>query len=273
MKRLMLFSAALVAGMIDYSSAFAADSLPDSPVSALVSFGAEFSTGGQGSGSETQSIYVPLIFTWFPTERTDMGIEVPYLSQGGTNPAPHLYQNSRNAASTMMTRQGGAGGSTVTTGLGDIIARFGILSMFETERLPQLREALYVKFPTASKADGLGTGEVDAGVGIDAVKWFGDLQFIGDLFYNYQGKAEDFGLTDYLSSTAGLGWQVSSSLRPMLLVKGATSLSRDSGALLEARMRLLWTLSAATSLDLFYSRGIAANSPDWGGGLAIIHFY
>lgn len=272
MKGLMLFST-LAAGMIVSSPAFAADSLPEKPVSALVSLGAEFSSGGQGSGSETQNIYVPLIFTWFPTERIDMGIEVPYLSQSGPSPTRQLYPNSRSAASTMTPRRGGAGGGSVTTGPGDIIARFGLLSMFETEKLPQLRESVYVKFPTASKADGLGTGEFDAGAGIDAVKWSGDLQLVGDLFYNYQGKAEDFGLMDYISSTAGLGWQVSGSLRPMVLMKGATSLSRDSGALLEARLRLLWSLTPETSLDLYYSRGIAAGSPDWGGGLAVIHSY
>jgi hypothetical protein len=108
---------------------------------------------------------------------------------------------------------------------------------------------------------------------VDVVKWFGDLLATGEAFYNYQGKAPDLGLLDYFSYTAGLGWQVSNTLRPMVLVKGATSPSHVSGDLLEGRIRLLWALTPAASLDLFTSRGIAASSPDYGGGIAVSYFY
>jgi len=271
-------AAMLLSALIAYcpESALAADGPPEKPLTASISFGAEFSSGAQDSGSRSQSIYVPLIFTWFPTERIDAGIELPIISQRDSDQSWHLYQNNQNSTSGMMAQGGGSGAgsnsSTMNTGLGDILLRFGMIAQLEKERLPQARASLYVKCPTASKADGLGTGEFDAGAGMDAVKWFGDMQLTGELFYNYQGKAEFSDLLDYFSYTAGLGWQIST-VRSMLIIRGATPPARASGNLLETRIRLLWSLTPATSIDLFVSHGIADSSPDYGAGLAVIYAY
>lgn len=271
-KNILTVSAALFVALIAFSPAWAADNPPDKPSTLSVSFGAEFTSGGSVSGPGVSSIYAPLIFTWFPTERIDAGIELPVIVQRGSNTSMHLYETIQNARSSMMAGQGTAGGG-ISMGLGDLILRFGVIALFETGQLPQIRTSAYVKAPTASEARGFGTGEYDAGVGLDAVKWLGDFLVMGDAFYNYQGKAAYLGLTDYVSYSAGIGWQVSSSLRPGLLVKGATPPSNASGDLLEMRLRLLWTLTPATSLDLFVSRGIADSSPDYGGGIALIYAF
>ena len=122
-------------------------------------------------------------------------------------------------------------------------------------------------------SEGLGTGEFDIGVGIEATKWFGNLHLTAEGFYTYQGKADGFGLKNYFSYTTGVGYQLTKKIQPMLLVKGATAPSTYSGNLLEVRARVIWALTGTTSLDLYGSRGIADSSPEYGGGLAVIYSF
>ena len=259
--------------------ALALSTEPEKPQTASVSLGAEFSSGSYGSGSTIRSLYMPLIVTWSPNERFDVGIEVPFVYQSGSNVTTTLYNSAaldstaaKTAAKGGPGGHGGSSGSSVS-GLGDIILRLGAVALAEDAQLPQLRPSLVVKCPTADAAAGLGTGEFDVGLGIEASKWFGNWQLIGESFYTYQGKAAGFDLKDYFSYTAAVGHQLTDTLKPMLLLKGATAPSAASGDLLEARARLIWSLNGTTSLDLYGSRGITGASPDYGGGLSVIYSF
>jgi hypothetical protein len=59
----------------------------------------------------------------------------------------------------------------------------------------------------------------------------------------------------------------------MLQLKGATAPSIYAGQLLEVRARGVWAATSATSFDLFVSRGIADNSPEYGGGMAVVYSF
>lgn len=236
---------------------------------------------------------MPLIVTWLPTDRIDVGVEIPFVYQNNSNVTTDLYRNSQVVAAAKTVARGGPGGSggstmqqqsgtgsgssgssdSAVSGIGDVILRFGVIALFEERWLPQLRPSLFVKFPTANSYDGLGTGEFDAGAGIEASKWFGDTYFLGEVLYNYQGKAEGFGLNNYVSYTLGAGYQLTANLKPMLMLKGASAPSTYSDALLEVRERVLWSFTGTTSLDVYLSQGISDSSPDYGGGIAVIYSF
>jgi len=285
---------ALLLALSSYTPLLAADNKPDKPQTASISLGAEFASGNYGTDSATRSLYMPLIATWLPNERLDISIEVPFIYQSSSNVTTVLYNTSQSATINKTMFRGGpggnsgtilqqqAGGFTSTTagsstsavsGLGDIILRLGVIALFEDTGIPQLRPSLFIKCPTADFSDGLGTGEFDFGVGLEAIKWLGNLQVTGEGFYNYQGKVDGFGLKNYFSYTAGVGYQLTKTVEPMLLIKGATAPSSYSGALLEARVRVIWSVTDTTSLDLYGSRGIADNSPDYGGGAAVTYSF
>lgn len=285
---LLYTAVALLPAMTFPEPVSALSTTPDKPQTASISLGAEFASGKYGTDSTTRSVYVPLIATWSPNERFDIGIEVPFIYQSSSNVTTSLYSTSRSTATATATAKGGPGGNSGAilgnssasgsstsdvSGLGDIILRFGVIALFEGDKAPQLRPSLFVKFPTASTSDGLGTGEFDFGVGVDASKWYGDLHLIGEGFYTWQGRADGFGLKNYFSYTAGVGYQLTKSVEPMLLVKGATAPSSYSGDLLEARARVIWSLTDTTMLDLYGSLGIADSSPDYGGGLSVIYSF
>jgi hypothetical protein len=224
---------------------------------------------------------MPLIATWSPNDRFDIGVEVPFIYQSSSNVTTSLFNGSQAAKAVNVTAKGGPGGNSSVSGssgssvsgLGDIIMRLGVIALPEGDKAPQVRPSLFVKFPTANESDGLGTGEFDGGGGLDVSKWFGDLHLAGEALYTWQGKAAGFGLKNYLSYTAGLGYQLTNSLEPMLLVKGATAPSSYSGSLLEARARVVWTITDSTALDIYGSRGLADSSPDYGGGLSVIYSF
>lgn len=261
----------------------------EKPQNLSVSLGAEFATGNYGTDATTRSLYLPLIATWSPDERFDIGIEVPFIYQSRSNVTTGIYHASLSATAEKTAPRTGAGGSggsglqpqaqqhsasgpskSDVSGLGDIILRLGVIALFEAANTPQLRPSLSIKFPTASFSDGLGTGEFDLGVGVEASKWFGAARLTGEGIYNYQGKADGLGLNNFLSFSAGAGYQLGKSLHPMLVLKGATAPSAYSGDLLELRARLICSLSAASSLDLYLSHGLAGSSPDHGGGIAAV---
>ena len=145
--------------------------------------------------------------------------------------------------------------------------------MFEGESMPQLRPSLFVKCPTADKNANIGTGEFDMGLGLEASKWFGKINLMGELFYVYQGKADGWGLKNYLGYKAGVGYQLTDDIRPRLLVKGDSGSTDYGEVLFEARAQVVWSFSKTTALDLFVARGFTDSSPDFGSGISVVYTF
>ena len=243
---------------------------------ASISIGSEFSIGNYNSNSTTRFIYTPLIISWYPGERLDFSVELPYIYQSITMPASIQNSNSTVTSSNVTTDTSiseSSGNKSAVSGFGDIILRGGYILSLEKGFMPQVRGSLLLKTPTASVSEGLGTGKYDFGGGLDLSKWFGNLHLAGDATYTYLGKMTDAGLKNYVSYSATVGYQITDNTHPMFTIKGATALSVYSGEILEARGRVLWTLTSATYLDLFASRGISKNSPDYGSGISVIYSY
>lgn len=243
-----------------------------------VSLGFEFASGSYVGTETTRSIYMPLVATWFPTDRIDIGIEIPFVYQSSPNTPAGMFQTIQGSTAKTVAmgngqHSGGLGLLSGTSGIGDIIIRLGMISLFESTRVPQLRPSLFIKCPTASKSDNLGTGEFDAGVGLEASKWFGRANISSEVFYVYQGKTASWGLKNYFSYNAGVAYQITETVIPRLVVKGASAISDNTEAPFEVRAQLGWVLTRTTSLDFFASRGLSDSSPDFGGGIAVIYSF
>lgn len=282
-----IYSSTLMLFLISGGTSWSAEINEKQPT-ASISIGTEFNSGSYNTDSTIRSLYSPLIISYYPTERFDMNIELPFVYQSSSQVITTSL--GQTATGTVIVRGNGrggmitTGGGTTTTssssssssdvsGLGDIILRAGYIQLFESSAIPQIRTSLFVKAPTASVSDGLGTGEFDFGGGFNLYKEFGDLRLSGEALYTYQGKVSGFGLKNYLSYTGTVGYQATDSIQPMLVVKGATAPSTYSDDLLEVRGRLLWNITKTTALDLFASRGISKSSPDYGGGFAVIYSF
>lgn len=288
----IIYLSTLMLLFFSMNASWSAEAPEKQPV-ASVSIGAEYSSGNYNTDSKINSIYVPLIVSWFPGNRLDLSIEVPFIYQNSSQVTTTLYQNSAVTSNpkTVVRRGGpggnmatgnststpgsssGSGGSSAVSGLGDIVLRAGYILLLEQDYLPQVRSSLLIKAPTASTTDGLGTGEFDFGGGLDLNKWFGDIRLAGEVLFNYQGRVSGFELKNYVSYSGTIGYQLTRNIQPMLIIKGASAPSNYSNDLLEARGRLLWDLTTTTALDLFASHGMSDSSPDYVGGLTVIYSF
>ncbi len=251
---------------------------------ASVGLGLEFTSGDYGTGTRTNALFVPLTIAVTPFERWGFSLEIPYVYQSNTNVIAGQFRQMQGAqmASVAMagqTQRNGMGGTLRSSstadpaasqgGLGDITLRAGYVLVEEADRIPQVRPNVFVKIPTADKDKGLGTGEFDEGVALEFSKWFGDWYAFVEPGYAVQGKSADLPLKNYLNYNAGAGYQVTDAFRPMFILKGSTSRADGASSLLEARLKMMYQVTALTGIEGYLSKGLTDSSPDYGAGMAV----
>lgn len=255
-----------------------------------VGVGGEYAQGRFGTATSGNLTTIPVTVTLLPTDRLDFSLEIPYLFQTNGN-----LTNSVNRDITMQqvrarvavppgggAQQGGGGaqqpvgptaasGATTTSsnGLGDISVKGGYLLVPEGEGVPALRATLLVKFPTADKEQALGTGAFDEAGTLELSKWFGDWFGFAGMGYTVQGRVAEVELRNYLTASASLGYQLSSNLLPLLVVKATTPAAATTGGTLLFKLKTIWALNDQFSLEGYASKGATPASPDFGFGLAL----
>lgn len=246
--------------------------------------GLEFTSGTYGTGSRTNTVYIPFTAVVYPTERFDFSVEIPIVYQSNNNvittlgSAMHGGQSTANssaASSTtgtgMMGGSSGMSGGMGQGGLGDITIKTGYILATEKELMPQIRPNVFLKFPTADKNKALGTGEYDAGAALELWKWLDNWCTYTEVGYVLQGKSSDIPLKNYLYYTVGTGYQITDAFRTMLLLKGSTETFVGADPLLEARLKLKYQASKHTGVTGYFAKGISTSSPDYGTGVAVFY--
>jgi len=251
-----------------------------------VGLGFEFSSGKYGTDIRTDSIYAPLTIVASPTDRLGVSLEIPFVYQSNSNVLSSIATGGMQSNRTIMRSAvgvsgmsgSGSGASSSATGtdqsesgLGDITLKVGYVLLPEKDSLPQIRPAVFVKFPTADKNKALGTGEFDEGVAVEISKWFGNWNPFAEAGYTVQGKSAQLSLRNYVAYNAGVGYQVGDNFRPILLIKGATAPADGASSLLEARLKLKYQATSSTGIDGYLAKGITTNSPDYGIGLSVYY--
>ena len=244
--------------------------------------GFEFSSGKYGTGTRTDTIFAPFTVTASPTERLGLALEIPFIYQSNGNVISSVASGGmQGSRTTMLPTVGMAGsGSGISpasasnqseSGLGDITLKGGYILVPEKDSMPQIRPTVFVKFPTADKNKSLGTGAFDEGFAVEVSKWLGSWNPFAEAGYTVQGKSMQLALRNYMSYNAGLGYQVTESFRPILLVKGTTSPADGASSLLEVRLKLKYQATTHTGIDGYVAKGVTTNSPDYGTGLSIYY--
>lgn len=122
-----------------------------------------YETGDFGTGTTTDTVYAPLTLKRY-FDRWDVSLTVPYITQETGAGVAAI------AGRPVQIRKGRDGGTTTNEGLGDLVLKGGVDLMQEGEQPFSLSPVGKIKFPTADEEAGLGTGEFDEGVGLEASK-------------------------------------------------------------------------------------------------------
>ncbi len=255
----------------------------------------DFASGDYGTGITTDSYTTSLVLNWYPTARLDLEATVPYLYQSsstttlaGRIPIGSRQRRSSGEATVAALAGPGSGGmrdpgetTTITDteasrprqGLGDVLLGAGYILVPQTEATPRVRAFGTVKLPTADEKEGLGTGEFDAGAGLDLSHWLGDWHLFVRGTAIFQGGEDELGLRDYRTGEAGAGRLLAEGLLLTVSGWGATSPSETSSSQGEVRLKLHYWNASGPNLSAYLARGLTGSSHDFAAGAGIFFPY
>ncbi len=232
-----------------------------------ISIGAEYSEGDYGTGETTSSWYVPLGWRYSGGDFS-AGITIPYVSISGSS---LVSADGRPISPGGTAGGGGAGaggggtgtGTTTSTtrtdaGLGDVVISGGYQLLEGSESTPWLGATASAKLGTADADQGLGSGENDYTLQLEAA--------LG-MFYGYVGYTQigDTDLIDY-NDVAFAGVAVDFPLgegHSVGLEYFTEQASLDGmDDVREASLSLGGELSGDLNYRIFYTSGLTDSSAD-----------
>jgi hypothetical protein len=223
-----------------------------------VTTGFDYSTGDYGTSRSTEIVYVPL------TLEAEMGswtvrTTVPYLritSEGGVVQGPDG------------PIQAVAG---TENGLGDVLVRSSYTLSSSGGWRPWIELAGLVKFPTASRARGLGTGKFDFGLETELTWVAGRLTPFVSGGYLFLGSAPDLDLNNVFTASVGAQYRVRDRFSVGLLFDYREAASATTGPRMELVPFGSFSLTPHWDLGVSTVAGLADGSPDAGVGVQITY--
>jgi hypothetical protein len=225
------------------------------------SLGYHFSSGDYTGDANTVIQYVPLILT-ADVERWRIQGTIPWLYVSGpagiveSGPVPIESKGTAN-------------------GLGDLLLRASYLVPVERLLppdqpvpgwLPYVDAIGLVKFPTASRSAGLGTGEFDFGIESELTWTVGRWTPFCSLGYRFLGSPPGIHLYDVITAAAGSLYRFSPALSSGAQLAYRQPATAQNGQQLDLIPYVSWVVTPPWSLDSYVSIGLADGSPDVGFG-------
>lgn len=220
------------------------------------SLGYHFSSGKYGTTNRTDIGYIPLV------ARADVGrlsfeLTIPYIRISG----PATFVNG-----PVGPVQTGGGNED---GLGDITSRGSYTFLSRTDWMPFVELIGRVKYPTADRDRGLGTGRFDAGFETELVwvvrRW---VPFLGG-GYRFLGSSPDIPLDNVWSGWTGAMYHLMDPLWVGLQLDYRQAANASSDERLDLVPFVSWRLGEHWSIDPYLSAGLADGSPAIGVGLQL----
>lgn len=154
-----------------------------------LALGGFYSKGDYGQAEDTRLIYVPLSYD-YTQNNWRFKTTIPHLRISGSGDVlVNIGGVNRNddSAETGVARQ-----TVSSSGIGDILlgVSYQFPALFGKE--PFLDVTAEVKLPTADEKEGLGTGEYDYGLQVDAYQLLGQTTLFATLGYRKRGDSALF---------------------------------------------------------------------------------
>ena len=226
------------------------------------SIGYHFSSGDYTGTDTTQIQYVPLVLT-ADVERWRIQGTIPYLYISGP---PGIIDGPNGPIQTT---------NGTSDGLGDLLLRGSYLlpveSLLPADQpvpvwVPYVDLVGLVKFPTASRSQGLGTGEFDFGIDTDLTWSVGRFSPFLTLGYRVLGSPPGTHLSDVFDGSVGLLYRFLPTLSAGALLDYRQAPTPSTGQRFELVPYTSWTIFGPWSLDSYVSIGLSNGSPDVGVG-------
>ena len=234
----------------------------DSDVWLTFSSSVDYSVGDYGTSRDTTIVYVPFTLGVRPVDTLWISVTLPWI-----------YQSSENVVLTgggVAVRKTDGGKfarperSSSQSGLGDLLLKVSYTVLKERAFVPEITPYLKVKFPTAQRDKGLGTGEFDETVGVDLSKRLFDGLFgFASLGYTFIGDPPGTNFRDSFGWSVGPGYSIGP-LSLFAFLEGSRAISSEQDDPLQLRVGAEYRLLPALKFNGAVTRGLSNGSADWG---------
>ena len=222
-----------------------------------------YTVGDYGTGKDTTIVYAPFTLGVSPIDRLWLSVTVPFIYQSNQNVV--LTGGGVASRSKQKGKLAKPATSATEEGLGDVLAKASFVILREGVVAPEIEPYVKVKFPTADRDRGLGTGEFDETVGVDLSKnLVGDLYAYLTLGYTFIGDPPGSDLRDSFGWSVGVAYGIVPAVSLFAFLDGATSVAPGQDDPLEVRVGAELRITRVLKLTGSVTRGLSNGSPDWG---------
>jgi hypothetical protein len=224
-----------------------------------LSTGIEFSTGRYGGTDDIEELYVPFTLR-AGFDRIGVRVTVPWLSvtapedtvitDPGTEPLP------------------GSGATVTESGLGDVVGALTFYDLYVSDNADLVVDATgKIKFGTADETTGLGTGENDYTLQLDAYRFFDRLSLQGTAGYRLRGDPPGIDLNDVFLASIGGAYLASANAIVGIYYDYRESAIDGTADIQEVSGFASFRLGRAWRMELYAFTGLTDSSTDFGGGI------
>lgn len=253
-------------------AALAASATASADGSSSVSVGFDYSSGKYGSTTTTDIWSVPFAFG-YQSDRWSLKLTVPYIRVSGSGNVIPGLGGTDNRNPRGRGRNGGTLPSTDTagsaSGLGDVVASAGYTLVSDQASGFGLDLTGKVKFGTADEAQGLGSGQNDYTVALDAYRSRNDWTVFGGVSYAVLGDSDFLQLDDVFGANVGANYKIDDASSWGAVYDFRQKASERSGSRSELTGFYSHKVGASTKLQAYALAGFSDGSPDWGAGLSL----
>lgn len=221
-----------------------------------LSTGVNYSTGKYGQSESTDIVSVPLTGK-VEVDRWTVKLSVPYVSVTGPG----------NVVEGVGVVGTGGNRRTTESGLGDVSLTVANTVYENSVSGTAVDITGKVKIATADADKGLGTGENDYSLAVEPSQVLGPVTVFGTLGYKFAGDPDGVELHNVVFASLGGAMTVVEGTSAGLVLDAQTRTSESApSAQRELTAFASTRLADAWKAQVYVSRGLAEDSPDWSGG-------
>lgn len=222
-----------------------------------LTFGIERTTGDYGQARDTTITTIPVTLR-LGSRPWQFGVTVPWVHVEGPGNVTRDLGRYRPA-----------GTSRTESGIGDVVA-FGTRSLATGAGGWGLDATAAIKFGTASASKGLGTGEEDFSLALDAYGAAGGLVPFATLGHRWVGDPPGVSLRDVLFARLGAARWLDADTSAGLMWRGQERLAAGLGPQSEINVFYTRRFGAGWKAHFYGLVGLEDGSPDFGAGAFVV---
>lgn len=242
--------------------------------------GVSYTSGNYGTDTTTSMLSVPN-FIKYENGPLLLKLTIPYIEisgsgnvvGGGVGLVNNTNPNGRGKGHGNLASGGGnaapVSGSNTASGLGDIIFSSTYTAYYNQASKFGVDITGKIKFGTADRNLGLGTGENDYGGRIDIYKTIDKFTLFGGFGYTAYGSSNFIKLSNAANGNVGTSYKFNDHNSAGISFDMREKISDNSAPLRELSGYTVHKLGKNWKLQPYVLRGFTRASPDWGGGLTI----